>query len=284
MPELPPEADALYGLSLEEFTPARNELAKQLRKDKRKDEAALVAKLRKPPVTAWALNQLAQAEPARITAVEEAGAALRSAMEQALTGDRSALTEAQSAERRAIQQAVEAAAELMASAGHAAADTARRRMGESLRTAVLDPETWERLRSGTLGDDVEATGLGLGLVGGPGAGSGTGPGEPASSAGAGSAGAGASAGAASDGSGVVARREIRKAEAARRAEESEAQRILERRVHELESELDLRRRRADRLTGQLEAAEAELAELRRAASEAAAAVEEIVSELESLRP
>jgi hypothetical protein len=40
----------LYGLPLERFTEERNALAKQLRRDGRRTEAAEVSKLRKPSV------------------------------------------------------------------------------------------------------------------------------------------------------------------------------------------------------------------------------------------
>ena len=50
---LEPEIDRLYQLPLEEFTPARNALAKTAGA-----EAARVKALSKPPVAAWAVNQL----------------------------------------------------------------------------------------------------------------------------------------------------------------------------------------------------------------------------------
>lgn len=52
------DVDALFKLPLAEFTGARNSLAAQLKKSGRGDEAALVKALAKPPVSAWAVNQL----------------------------------------------------------------------------------------------------------------------------------------------------------------------------------------------------------------------------------
>jgi hypothetical protein len=52
------EVDALFRLPLAEFTVARNALAAQLKKSGRGDEAVLVKALAKPPVSAWAVNQL----------------------------------------------------------------------------------------------------------------------------------------------------------------------------------------------------------------------------------
>ena len=56
--ELEADIDALFRLPLSEFTGARNALAAQLKKSGRGDEAVRVKALTKPPVSAWAVNQL----------------------------------------------------------------------------------------------------------------------------------------------------------------------------------------------------------------------------------
>src|SRR5690349_9061004 len=61
-PDLEAEIDDLYGLKLEEFTPARDALAKRLRADKLRDEAQTVAHLQKPNRTAWTVNQVYRRE------------------------------------------------------------------------------------------------------------------------------------------------------------------------------------------------------------------------------
>ena len=154
----PPEAADLYGLPLDEFTPARNQLVKDLKAAKRKDEAALVAKLRKPPATAWALNQVARRYPHLIEDVVAAAGGLRAATDLAIEGDRTALAGAQAAERHAVNEAVDSAAGALTDAGSAAPDSARRKMAESLRAACSDPESLEVLRAGVLTDDVVAGG------------------------------------------------------------------------------------------------------------------------------
>jgi hypothetical protein len=52
------DVDALFRLPLAEFTGARNALAARLKKSGRGDEAVRVKALAKPPVSAWAVNQL----------------------------------------------------------------------------------------------------------------------------------------------------------------------------------------------------------------------------------
>src|SRR5436190_19943757 len=96
-------ADHLYALSPEDFTAARNALAKELRAAGDKDTAAAVAKLRRPSVGAHALNQVAREQPEVIEDALDAGIALREASEAAAGGDASGLREATAAERAAAQ-------------------------------------------------------------------------------------------------------------------------------------------------------------------------------------
>jgi hypothetical protein len=79
--------EGLYALPLEEFTPARDALAKELKAAGRKDEAAEVKSLRKPSLAAWALNRTARDHPDAIAALRAAGADLRTAQHAVLSGD-----------------------------------------------------------------------------------------------------------------------------------------------------------------------------------------------------
>ena len=56
--DLEDDVDALFRLTLAEFTGARNTLAARLKKSGRGDEAVLVEALVKPSISAWAVNQL----------------------------------------------------------------------------------------------------------------------------------------------------------------------------------------------------------------------------------
>ena len=104
------EVDALYGLALGEFTAARNALAKALRKDKRADDGARVAKLPKPTAAAWALNQTVRRRPDLVQALSRAGENLRRIQAQVLAGqaDGSALPLASEARRTAVRAVVRA--------------------------------------------------------------------------------------------------------------------------------------------------------------------------------
>src|SRR5262249_12241086 len=56
--KLDDEVDSLFKLPLSEFTDARNNLAAQLKRDGRADDASFVKALAKPSISAWAVNQL----------------------------------------------------------------------------------------------------------------------------------------------------------------------------------------------------------------------------------
>ena len=70
----------LYGLPIERFTEERNTLARELRREARRDEAAFVSKLRKPSLAAWAVNQLVRSQRSEISALYESGDALQRAL------------------------------------------------------------------------------------------------------------------------------------------------------------------------------------------------------------
>jgi hypothetical protein len=56
--KLEDEVDALFKLPLAEFIGARNNLAAELKRGSRANDATLVKALAKPPISAWAVNQL----------------------------------------------------------------------------------------------------------------------------------------------------------------------------------------------------------------------------------
>src|SRR5438128_1632089 len=59
-PDLDAQIDALYGLSLGEFTAERDALARRLRKEGDREGADAVKRLAKPSAAAWLVNQLAR--------------------------------------------------------------------------------------------------------------------------------------------------------------------------------------------------------------------------------
>ena len=70
---------ALYGGPAEDFVASRKSLTASLRAAGQRDEAAEVAKLRKPTRTAWALDAAVAAEPEVVDQVAAAAAAMADA-------------------------------------------------------------------------------------------------------------------------------------------------------------------------------------------------------------
>ena len=151
--------DELYEVDPSEFTGRRNALVKELKADGRPDEAAQVALLRRPPLTAWALNVVARDQKDLIDAVLQSGRELRDAMTQMLRGDRSGLAAAQARERTTIETAVDAAAQRLSMASHPASDEAKRRMTETLRSATTDEAVADLVARGVLDADKESIGF-----------------------------------------------------------------------------------------------------------------------------
>jgi hypothetical protein len=157
-------ADELYALPPAEFTRARDERAKALRKEGRREEADAVKALRKPTVAAWALNQLARTRPEQLERLLAAGQGLRAAQEELLAGgDRKALQRAAATEREVVAKLADSATGLAAEAGERAGPALREKIAETLHAAALDEETAEELRAGRLVREREAIG-GFGAV------------------------------------------------------------------------------------------------------------------------
>ena len=98
------EADELYGLPLDEFTAARDALAKRLRAEKRREDADLVKALKRPSVAAGAINLAVRRHGA--DELLAAGEQLRAAHGALLagSGDAAAVREATERERAAVRE------------------------------------------------------------------------------------------------------------------------------------------------------------------------------------
>ncbi len=78
------EVDELFTMAPAEFVAARNALAKALKADGHRDEAAAVAALRRPTVPDWALNSVALQDPDVVADAVDAAEHLRSVQAAAL--------------------------------------------------------------------------------------------------------------------------------------------------------------------------------------------------------
>jgi DNA repair exonuclease SbcCD ATPase subunit len=163
------EIDRLYGKPLGEFTAARDALARDLRRAGDSAAANEVKALRKPTVSAWAINQLARYERMKVRSVLVGGEKLRNAHAELLGGGRPAkVTEASDAERKAISHLVSSAAKILSQAGHSPNESTLERVASTLRAAAVDDEGRLLLEKGRLTRDLDPSGFGpLGAVATP---------------------------------------------------------------------------------------------------------------------
>jgi hypothetical protein len=151
--------DDLYGLPPEEFTRARDALAKELRDAGKREAADEVKALRKPTVSAWAVNQASRQRPQDVKRLVKAGDALRKAQRAAVGGRKSKLREATAAHRELVQDLTETAKAALDERGGSTAAIVTR-VAQTLRGASIDKEHSKALVAGTLSEDVEQTGFG----------------------------------------------------------------------------------------------------------------------------
>jgi hypothetical protein len=159
---VPSEAlDGLYRAPFEEFTTARNELAKELRSDGKAAAADWVKGLQKPSRAAWLVNQLAVRKAKEVGELLELGGELRAAQEEMLAGspDRAKLREAAQGEQRAVDSLTRAAEAI--GREHRVGAQILTRVGETLQAAAGDPEVAEAIERGRLTREQRAASVGL---------------------------------------------------------------------------------------------------------------------------
>jgi hypothetical protein len=162
--EVPEEAvDALYGLPLDDFTPSRDRLAKELTSDGRRSAADWVKGLRKPTAAAWVVNQLARTQTKDAKRLLDSSDALRAAQNRVFAGDVSPHELA-----GATEEAAAASRELLAKApglldrqGRSPRDATLDKVAETLRAVALDDEARAAFAAGRLPRERQASGFGL---------------------------------------------------------------------------------------------------------------------------
>ena len=249
------DTDDLYALAPERFVPERNALAKALRGEGKRDQAAAVAALRRPSATAWVVNQLVRGHPERMAELFEAGDVLGRTQRDAIAGhgDRQALHAAGERERAAVATLVDAAG-----AEYEPTRAVIERVADTLHAAALDDQARAMVREGRLERELRHVGLGVD------AGGAVAPGESGAVA-----------------ERVVARRgegprELAEARRVARVAEGEARRRAERATRAAE----VAQERRDRAVQALSEAERLLAQSRADAEAAAAAHREARARLE----
>lgn len=155
------ELDRLYGLSLAEFTRARDDLARELRKAGEAEVSAEVKTLSKPSLSAWTVNQLARQERLQVRSLLTAGERLREAQASLLRGGSpSELQEALERQRDVVGALLTSAKEILRAAGHPTTEATLERIRGTLTSAAGSDEGTQLVETGRLTKDLDPAGFG----------------------------------------------------------------------------------------------------------------------------
>ena len=141
----------LYGLPLDEFTSARDRLVDELRDRGDRDAAAGVKKLRRPTVSAWAVNQLVRNHRREVLELLSMGEEVRAAQRAALSGGGTeSIRELSARRRRVVDRLVDLTENLLAEAGHGTSRSTLDKVADTLMASIVDEEAAGAVRAGRL--------------------------------------------------------------------------------------------------------------------------------------
>ncbi len=148
------QIDRLFQLPLDEFTAARNALAKNAGK-----EGTAIRQLLKPPVAAWAVNQLYWSRRDEYEALVEAASAMRQTHKAVIEGRRGDLRAAGRDHEHALDAALKATVVVMKASGQPATDATRHAVLNTLRALPAGDEPGRLMRALTPGGFEMLSGL-----------------------------------------------------------------------------------------------------------------------------
>lgn len=151
-------ADAdLFAVDPAQFVAERDRIAKALRAEGKRDEAAAVRALRRPTVPTWALNQVARRHPAEIAELADAAARARDAQDEVLAGaDGSVLREALAERRSALRDVIRRAGAVVDDSGRSG-DGQERAIESTLQRVIDSGDLVDALRRGELTDVADGS-------------------------------------------------------------------------------------------------------------------------------
>jgi hypothetical protein len=149
-------ADELYGLNPSDFTAQRNARAKEIRSAGDRELSALVGRLPKPSVAAWAANLLVRERADQIGDVLSLGAMLREAQEDL---DPEALRTLTRQRRQLVAALGREAARIASGRGQQLSGAAVEELEQTLQAAMTDPAASDALRTGRLVRSLSGTGV-----------------------------------------------------------------------------------------------------------------------------
>jgi hypothetical protein len=155
--DLDAAADELYALSPDDFIERRQHLVAEAKQERDRELATQIGKLRRPTRSAWLINVLAREARDDLGALLELGTALQDA-QQRMAGDE--LRQLSVQRRKAVDALARRAVELGLEHGYTAPDGAAQEVGQTLQTALGDPEIGELVLAGRLTQAVTYGGFG----------------------------------------------------------------------------------------------------------------------------
>jgi hypothetical protein len=150
------DVDALFRLPLAEFTGARNALASRLKQAGRANDANLIKILAKPPISAWAVNQLYWNHGDAFEELLVAGQHFRRAQK---AGNAAEVRRSLDARREALAHLSNLADSLLRDAGHNAALDTLRRITATLEALSAYESASDGPTPGRLTQDVDPPGF-----------------------------------------------------------------------------------------------------------------------------
>jgi predicted nucleic acid-binding protein len=156
-PDIDAVADELYGLAPSDFTAARDLRAREARQAGQRAQATAIKGLRRPTGGAWLANLLVRERPDQLTQLLELGAAMRAAQAQ-LAGDE--LRRLSGQRHRAVSALAREAVELARRGGRTVSDSTGLELAETLEAALADAAAADAVRTGRLTHALRYSGLG----------------------------------------------------------------------------------------------------------------------------
>jgi hypothetical protein len=153
------DVDRLFQLPLAEFTAARNALAARLKKAGRAEDADRVKALLKPPVSAWAVNQVYWRHRKAFDRLIAAGERFRKAQAAQLAGKSADMRAPFDERRTAVSELTGLATAVLREGDHALAPDTLRRVTTTLEALATYGEHPGKPEAGRLTDDLDPPGF-----------------------------------------------------------------------------------------------------------------------------
>ncbi|TDE38175.1 hypothetical protein [Actinomadura sp. 6K520] len=147
-------AGDLYGVPPAEFVATRKRLAREAKDAGDRALAARIGELRRPTLSAWAVNLLARSATGDLERLLDVGAEIRSAWASG-----GGLGDLEQRRARLVGSLVRAAADLAAEAGNPLREQALREVEDTLQAATVDADIAGEVREGRLSQPRSHTGF-----------------------------------------------------------------------------------------------------------------------------